>query len=118
MMTSLKLELSLTVSTGPKGGQGYWQARPCQPHGQACQQGRQEDQEGQEVDVTIAVPLLLKLDCRCHYKGRNVLKNRASFRFFSSRKDEGKVEKEEDEEAEEKEEEDEGEVMTYISPLM
>ena len=59
----------------------------------------------------MAVPLLLKLDCRCHYKGRNVLKNRASFRFFSSRKDEGKVEKEEDEEAEEKEEEDESKVL-------
>ena len=42
------------------------------------------------------------------------MKNRASFRSFSSRKDEGQVEKEEDEEAEEKEEEDEGEVMTYI----
>ena len=46
------------------------------------------------------------------------MKNRASFRFLSSRKDEGKVEKEEDEEAEEKEEEDEGEVMIYIFPLL
>ena len=46
------------------------------------------------------------------------MKKRASFRFFSSRKDEGQVEKEEDEEAEEKEEEDEGEVMTYIFPLL
>ena len=67
MMTFLKLELSLTVLTGLEGGQGYWQARPCQPHGQACQQGRQEDQEGQEVDVTTAVPLLLMLDCRCQF---------------------------------------------------
>ena len=33
LVTFLKLELSLTVSTGPEGGQGYWQARPCQPHG-------------------------------------------------------------------------------------
>ena len=46
------------------------------------------------------------------------MKNRASFRFFSSRKDEGKVEKEEDEEAEEKEEEDEGQVINYIFPLL
>ena len=67
MMNSLKSELILTVPTGPEGGQGYWQARPCQPHGQACQQGRQEDQEGQEVDVTTAVPLLLNLDCRCQF---------------------------------------------------
>merc|ERR1712107_536104 len=52
---------------GPEGGQGYWQACPCQPHGQACQQGRQEDQEGQEVDVTTTVPPLLKLDCRCQF---------------------------------------------------
>ena len=46
------------------------------------------------------------------------MKNRASFRFFSSRKDEGQVEKEEDEKAEEKEEEDEGEVTSYIFPLL
>ena len=46
------------------------------------------------------------------------MKNRASFRFFSSRKDEGQVEKEEDEKAEEKEEEDEGEVMTNIFPVL
>ena len=46
------------------------------------------------------------------------MKSRASFRFFSSRKDEGQVEKEEDEEAEEKEEEDEGEVTSYIFPLL
>ena len=62
-----ELSLFSYVSTGPEGGQGYWQARPCQPHGQACQQGRQEDQEGQEVDVTTAVPLLLNLDCRCQF---------------------------------------------------
>ena len=43
--------------------------------------------------------------------GGNVLKNYASFRDFSCRKDEGKVEKEEDEEAEEEEEEDEGKVI-------
>ena len=46
------------------------------------------------------------------------MKKRTSFRFFSSRKDEGQVEKEEDEEAEEKEEEDEGEVMNYVLPLL
>ena len=46
------------------------------------------------------------------------MKNRASFRFFSRRKDEGQVEKEEDEEAEEKEEEDEGQVINYIFPLL
>ena len=45
------------------------------------------------------------------------MKNRASFRFFSSRKDEGKVEKEEDEEAEEEEEEDEGKVVECETTL-
>ena len=44
----------------------------------------------------------------------NVFKNHASFRDFSCRKDEGKVEKEEDEEAEEEEEEDEGKVLRPI----
>ena len=39
------------------------------------------------------------------------MKNYASCRDFSCRKDEGKVEKEEDEEAEEEEEEDEGKVL-------
>ena len=39
------------------------------------------------------------------------MKNNASFRYYSCRKDEGKVEKEAYEEAEEKEEEDESKVL-------
>ena len=94
-----------------EGGQGRWQASPCKPDGKARKQGCQE---GQEVDVVTAVPLD-RLDCRCQSLGGNVLKNNASFRYYSCRKDEGKVEKEEDEEAEEEEEKDEGTLKVNAS---
>ena len=98
---------NLFLIAGSEGGQGRWQASPCKPDGKARKQGCQE---GQEVDVVTAVPLD-RLDCRCQSLGGNVLKNNASFRYFSCRKDEGKVEKEAYEEAEEKEEEDESKVL-------
>ena len=98
---------NLFLIAGSEGGQGRWQASPCKPDGKARKQGCQE---GQEVDVVTAVPLD-RLDCRCQSLGGNVLKNNASFRYFSCRKDEGKVEKEADEETEEKEEEDESKVL-------
>ena len=70
---------------GPEGGQGCRQACPCKPDGQARQQGRQEGQEGQEVDIVHCCSPY-RLDCRCQSLGGNVLKNHASFRDFSCRK--------------------------------